>query len=277
MTIRNFPKSIILALLGIGLAIGYLLDANKPDAPNKYLRQPPPRPFPSLIAGEGIVEGSGGNIAVQPFWPGKVVQVYVHPGESVKLGAPLFKLDDVVVKGDVDVSREKVEASKQAYLQFKHAGASSYEIQRAKAEYHAEQVALETNQARLAQAVIRAPRDGEILEVNTHPGEFLTGDPRQKPILFSNTQQLQVRVDVDEINASLVKAGMPAQAYFKGDTSRNFPLRFVRIEPIMVPKANLNGSSTERVDVRVLQVIYNFEPPMFPVYIGQQLDIYIKR
>jgi hypothetical protein len=31
------------------------------------------------------------------------------------------------------------------------------------------------------------------------------------------------------------------------------------------------------VDTRVLQVIYEFQLPAFPVYVGQQVDVYIDR
>ena len=40
-------------------------------------------------------------------------------------------------------------------------------------------------------------------------------------------------------------------------------LRFVRIEPFVLPKRNLTGDSLERVDTRVLQVIYEFDRPKF--------------
>ena len=63
-------------------------------------------------------------------------------------------------------------------------------------------------------------------------------------------------------------------ASLKGDSSKKFPIKFVRVQPYMVPKTNLSGMSTERVDVRVLQVIYDFAPPNFPVYVGQQVDVF---
>jgi hypothetical protein len=47
----------------------------------------------------------------------------------------------------------------------------------------------------------------------------------------------------------------------------------VRFEPFIVPKQSLTGDSTERVDTRVLQVIYRVEPDRAPLFIGQQLDI----
>jgi len=51
----------------------------------------------------------------------------------------------------------------------------------------------------------------------------------------------------------------------------------VRIEPYVIPKKSLTGDNTERVDTRVLQVIYRFERPSFPIYAGQQVDVFIER
>ncbi len=43
-----------------------------------------------------------------------------------------------------------------------------------------------------------------------------------------------------------------------------------------MPKKSLTGDSTERVDTRVLQVIYRIRDENTPVYVGQQMDIYIE-
>jgi hypothetical protein len=96
-------------------------------------------------------------------------------------------------------------------------------------------------------------------------------------ILLGDTETLQVRADIDEVNAPLVVQGSPAVAYLKGYTDKAIPLTFDRIEPYIVPKRSLTGDNRERVDTRVLQVIYGFEKPPFPVYVGQQVDVFIER
>jgi hypothetical protein len=53
------------------------------------------------------------------------------------------------------------------------------------------------------------------------------------------------------------------------------PLQFVRFEPYVVPKKSLTGDSTERVDTRVLQVLYSFNRDTLPLYVGQQMDVFI--
>ncbi len=123
---------------------------------------------------------------------------------------------------------------------------------------------------------MKAPADGKILQVNNRVGEYLSSTAGTSPILFGDTNSLMVRVDVDEINASHVRPNSDATASLKGDSTRKFPLKFVRIVPYMVPKTSLTGSNSERVDVRVLQMEFRFDPPPFPVYVGQQVDVFIQ-
>ena len=44
----------------------------------------------------------------------------------------------------------------------------------------------------------------------------------------------------------------------------------------MIPKKSLTGNTTERVDTRVLQVIYEFDPTdRPPLFVGQQVEVFI--
>ena len=49
----------------------------------------------------------------------------------------------------------------------------------------------------------------------------------------------------------------------------------MRIEPYVVPKKSLTGDNTERVDTRVLQVIYAIDTTGKRLFVGQQLDVFI--
>jgi HlyD family secretion protein len=45
----------------------------------------------------------------------------------------------------------------------------------------------------------------------------------------------------------------------------------------VVPKKSLTGDSSERVDTRVLQLLYSFDPKSLKnVYVGQQMDVFIE-
>jgi multidrug resistance efflux pump len=130
-------------------------------------------------------------------------------------------------------------------------------------------------QTDLDRLVIRALVDGEVLQVNVRPGEFVGAPPSQALVVLGSVNQLHVRVDIDEYDIPRFIADAPARATLKGQPNEFFPLRFVRIEPYVVPKKSLTGDNTERVDTRVLQVIYAIDTGGRRLFVGQQLDVFI--
>jgi HlyD family secretion protein len=127
----------------------------------------------------------------------------------------------------------------------------------------------------LDRLIIRALVDGEVLQVNVRPGEFVGAPPSQALIVLGNVTQLHVRVDIDEYDIPRYITDAPARATLKGQPNDFFPLKFVRIEPYVVPKKSLTGDNTERVDTRVLQVIYAIQTGGRRLFVGQQLDVFI--
>jgi multidrug resistance efflux pump len=115
----------------------------------------------------------------------------------------------------------------------------------------------------------------EVLQVNVRPGEYVGAPPGQALVVLGNLSPLHVRVDVDEHDIPRWDAGRPARAALRGDPRQTFPLRYVRTEPYVVPKKSLTGDNTERVDTRVLQVIYAVEGPARHLFVGQQVDVFI--
>jgi HlyD family secretion protein len=87
---------------------------------------------------------------------------------------------------------------------------------------------------------------------------------------------LHARVDIDENDAWRMHADASVLAFVRGNRELKPPLTFVRTEPYIVPKRSLTGDSTERVDTRVLQIIYGFDRGDLPVYVGQQMDVFIE-
>jgi hypothetical protein len=69
--------------------------------------------------------------------------------------------------------------------------------------------------------------------------------------------------------------GAAARASLRGDPGQSFPLTFVRVEPYVLPKKSLTGDNTERVDTRVLQVIYAVDARERALYVGQQVDVFV--
>jgi multidrug resistance efflux pump len=127
----------------------------------------------------------------------------------------------------------------------------------------------------LERAVVRAPVDGDILRVNVRPGEYISTPSTRPPIVLGDVRLLHVRVEIDEQDIFRFRPGGAARAFLRSHPKEEFPLAFVRVEPYVVPKKSLVGDGAERVDTRVLQVVYSLNPLASTIYVGQQLDVFI--
>ncbi len=157
------------------------------------------------------------------------------------------------------------------------AGAWAQDLGVARAELSAARAREDAARVELERHTVRAPVEGEVLRCNVRPGEFAAAGPQAEPlVLLGDTRDLRVRVDVDENDAWRVRPGAAAVGSPRGNGALRAPLRFVRVDPYVLPKKSLTGGSGERVDTRVLQVLYAFDRSALPVYIGQQIDVFIE-
>jgi HlyD family secretion protein len=136
---------------------------------------------------------------------------------------------------------------------------------------------LKLAQTDLELRTVSAPIDGEVLRVNINPGEFaLAGAVTQPLIVMGRTDPMHVRIDIDEADISRYRPGARAMASLRGDAVRKLQLSFVRVEPLVVPKRALSGLTTERVDTRVMQLIYAIVEDGMAILPGQQVDVLIE-
>jgi HlyD family secretion protein len=150
--------------------------------------------------------------------------------------------------------------------------------QRKETEAKLEQAKATLDQARvdLDKTVVKAPVDGAILKVNLRLGEYAQAGVLSEPLMtMGSVDPLHVRVDIDETETWRVHPSGAARARLRGNPAISAPLSFVRFEPYVLPKRSLTGDTTERVDTRVLQAIYEFAPSTFPAFVGQQVDVFI--
>jgi HlyD family secretion protein len=136
---------------------------------------------------------------------------------------------------------------------------------------------LRSTKTQLDRLVVRALADGEILQVNVRPGQFAAAMWNQALVVIGDSKRLHVRVDIDENDVPLFSPKARAIATLKGRPGVRFDLVPFKIEPYVIPKRSLTGDNSERVDTRVLQVVYSLpENPPIPLYIGQQMDAYLE-
>jgi len=166
------------------------------------------------------------------------------------------------------------------------AGAWSYDIANQEKQTLALNRAAESSVALLNKYILRAPTDGTILAINAAPGSYVssqgvydtyTGGNSPVVVMGSPSTTLSVRCYVDEILVHRLPPDdkIRAEMAIRG-TNIRVPLQFVRTQPYVSPKIQLSDQRQERVDVRVLPVIFSFErKPDFKIFPGQLVDVYI--
>lgn len=293
-----------LAVMGAVVALG-VVGWSQRKAPVPPIPFPAPKsPYKSAVYGAGLIEASSENIAVGTPFVEPIVEIFVVEGDHVNAGDPLLKQDTRALEAQRMTALSQLEAavvnyenaktqysfyerltdknavSEQAYSTAFFAFLEA-EAQMKVAENQVKQVEVD-----IERSTIKAPIDGLILQVNAHVGEIYApvsyntttsyANYLTAQILMGTDAPLQMRIDIDEEDCWRFVAGAAATAFVRGNPEINFPMEFLRIEPYVIPKTSFTGETVERIDTRVLQVLYQFNKKDLPVYPGQLLDVYIK-
>jgi multidrug efflux pump subunit AcrA (membrane-fusion protein) len=304
-------KRFILPAIGMLAAVWATYSVARTQ-PHRAPTDPPAAPavsdFNDTVAAVGLIEASTENIWVGTPLAGVVERVFVTAGQSVRSGEPLFELDTRQVRAELSVRQQAVAVARarvrvaeariadlQRQLEFAEqvkdkraisaeeltrrrsaVETASAELDEVRSEIAAAESHVQSVQVDLERSTVRAPLAAEVLQVKVRVGEFAPAAATANPlILLGRSKPLHVRVDVDEHEAWRVREGAHAIGHVRGNAELKAPLTFVRFEPFVVPKRSLTGDSTERVDTRVLQVIYRVERDEVPLFVGQQLDVFI--
>src|SRR5262250_513294 len=188
-----------------------------------------------------------------------------------------------VRKEDVLRRRQNLEAAKARLAQAEKdlalakAGAWGPDLEIARAQVAQAEAAVHQDEVNIERLTTCAPIEGTILQNKVRLGQYAQCGPLSEPLMIlGSVSPLHVRVDVDEHDALRVREGAPAVGSPRGNGALRIPLQFVRFEPYVIPKKSLTGDSTERVDTRVLQVIYRIAAENSSLFVGQQMDVYIE-
>ena len=264
------------------------------------------------VAGSGVIEPSSETTDVGTNVSGVVTQVFVQIGDRVTKGTPLFAVDSRQVRATLREAETGI-AEARAGIAEAHSAIATAQRQLAlyrsvddaravsraevinaegaladaRARLSAAQAQLAAAQARRASAAtelvrhtVTAPISGEILDIEARVGEFVSaggqGGGNATPYMqMGETQPLYVRVDIDENEAGRIAPNANAVISPRGNAAKRVPVTFVRVEPQIVPKRSLTNSASERVDVRVMQIIYAVPLEETDLRVGQQVDAFV--
>ena len=297
-----------IAVLGLLFGIYVVRSGAKPVPVAQPAAEPSRAPFKHYIAGAGIIEASTENILISTPVPGMITEIPIQVGQEVKAGDLLFKIDTRDLEAELkvrraacDLARAKVpeaeanvgdthrqlelyqgvsdpraitqeELSKRRFA----STAAESRLAQSKADVASAEAQLAQTQTEIERRHVTAPVSGQVLQVKIHLGEYAQVGPLSTPlVVLGDTRQVNVRTDIDENDAWRFREGVKAIAYVRGNPKLFTWLKFVRVEPYVVPKKSLTGDTTERVDTRVLQVLYGFPHEQLNAYVGQQMDVYI--
>jgi multidrug efflux pump subunit AcrA (membrane-fusion protein) len=286
----------LLAAAGIAGAVMEVLHGQQVVPPVAPAGAMPEAPFAQTVAGVGLVEASTENISVGSETAGVATRIYVKIGDQVKAGDPLFELDGRALRAELAFKQAAVTSAEVALENAKYDYAISerltsqqvntvndrdekrFAVEKAQAALAQIQADVKTTETNIELLTVKAPVTGQILQLKVHLGEFApdaSSAATQPAVLLGSTAPLNVRAEFDENDAWRVRQEAAAVGFVRGNARVKIPLTFVRFEPYVVPKVSLTGTSTERVDTRVLQVIYSLDRTNLPIFAGQQMDVFI--
>jgi HlyD family secretion protein len=265
------------------------------------------------VVASGVVEPSSEITDIGTNVSGVVTEVYARIGQRVSKGEALFAVDSRQVRASlreaeagiaeaqsgISQARTNIATAQRQLALYRRVDdpravsqseviAAEGALNDARARLQAAQSQLVGAQARrtsasteLARHVVYAPISGEVLDVEIRPGEFVSaggqgGNTATPYIQLGETQPLYIRIDIDENEANRIVDGGGAIISPRGNATKRVPVSFVRIEPQIVPKRSLTNSASERVDVRVMQIIYTVPVGETGLRVGQQVDAVIQ-
>lgn len=301
---------VIIACIGILVGILSVIVYSERNPP-----QPPVsisyNPYDNGVYATGIVESiqpTGSNVNIFSEVSNRVTEIFITNGQKVKKNDRLLAIDDsvqreIVAKDAAQIQldranllnvQEQLDKIQKSYLLNKKSVSKNAldnainAVKIAKATLTVDTQQYKSDRNLLDKFIIKAPIDGIILRVVPATGDYVSPqgsyDTYTQGMLPSvqmavETVDLQVRAFVNEILVPNLpnSARLEATMFIRGLNNRSIPLEYLSLQPYTIPNIELSDQRNERVDVRVLPIIFKFKKPAdINIFPGQLVDIYLK-
>jgi multidrug resistance efflux pump len=149
--------------------------------------------------------------------------------------------------------------------------AAGAQLDAAKAELAAAEVALD-------QTVLRAPRAGVVLRRFGEVGSLVTTVNPMTIVTIADLTQLEIRTEIDEADIAAIEIGEKAYATADAFGTKQFPVKIERITRELGRKTVRDDDPRARVDTRVLEVIARFDvAPGAELPLGLRMYVHVER
>jgi HlyD family secretion protein len=154
-------------------------------------------------------------------------------------------------------------------------GSRTEEVAFQRARVLAADAKLAQARAQLERLVIRAPLDGEVLQVKVRPGELYSFQGTEPLVVMGDTSKLRVRMDVDERDIARVKVGASAWVVADAFGDQKFTGKVVELSHRFGRKNVRTDDPVEKNDTKVLETVLELDgaPPLIP---GQRVTAFVK-
>jgi len=233
-------------------------------------------PSEGLVAGNAVVEPRDRETKVAAAVPGRIQRIAVREGERVTKGALLVQLEDspnraalLAAEADLASAQARAKLSAESFERIaqaaRGAAATSDDLDKAMRQAESDSLSVEAYRARrdqaranLEQLAVRAPIDGEILQVKYRAGEYETpgGDPL---VVMGDVSALRVRVDVDERDIGQIAIGDSAFVVADAFRDTKFTGKVVEIGRRMGRKNIRTDDPTERIDTKIIETVIELD------------------
>ncbi len=182
---------------------------------------------------------------------------------------------------ELERARRQAQAEKASWLAIDAraraaaAGSRSEDVSAQRARVAAAEARAQQARAAAERLAVRAPQEGEVLQVKVKPGELYSFQGAEPLLVMGDTRALRVRMEVDERDVGRVKLGAAAWAQADAFGDRKFQGRVVELARRFGRKTLKSDSPTEKNDTRVLEVVLELDEPG-PLIPGQRVVAFVQ-